>query len=106
MALGVTWTDRIRNVDLYGDLPRVTDKVRGRRMRLAGHCVRHPELEASKLTLWEPTQGKARRGKRRTTYVDVLRRDSFAHNTAEFKNLMLDRKLWMTAIQESRVGVG
>ena len=106
MALGVTWMDHIRNVDLYGDLPRVTDKIRERRMRLAGHCVRHPELEASKLILWEPTHGKARRGKKRTTYIDVLRRDCLADNTAELKSLMMDRTVWRTAIQESRVGVG
>ena len=106
MALGVTWMDHIRNVDLYGDLPRVTDKIRERRMRLAGHCVRHPELEANKLTLWEPTHGKARRGKKCTTYVDVLRRDCSADNTAELKTLMMDRTVWRAAIQESRVGVG
>ena len=81
------------------DLPQVTDK--------AGHCNRHPQLEASKLTLWdwEPTQGKARRGKKRTTYAGTLRRDSLANNTAELKNLMLDRRVWRAAIQESRVVV-
>ena len=36
VTLGVTWTDHIRSVVLYGDLPRVTDRVRERRMRLAG----------------------------------------------------------------------
>ena len=106
MALGVTWMDHVRNLDLYGDLPPVTNKIRERRMRLAGHCVRHPELEASKLTLWEPTHGKARRGKKRTTFVDMLRRDCSADNTAELKNLMMDRTVWRTTIQKSRVGVG
>ena len=93
-------------MDLYGDLPRVTDKIRERRMRQAGHCVRHLELEASKLALWEPTHGKARRGKKCTTYIDVLRRDCSADNTAELKSLMMDRTVWRTAIRESRVGVG
>ena len=75
-------------------------------MRLAGHCARHPELEASKLTLWEPTHGKARRGKKSTTYVDVLRRDCSADNTAELKSMMLNGEVWRIAIQKSRVGVG
>ena len=35
MALGVTWTDHIRNVVLYRDLPCITDKVRERSMRLS-----------------------------------------------------------------------
>ena len=53
MALGVTWMDRIRNGGplCYGDLPQVTVKDRERRMRPAGHRVRHAELVASKLTL-------------------------------------------------------
>ena len=41
MALNISWEDHVKNVDMYGDLPRVTDKIRGRRMRQAGHCVRH-----------------------------------------------------------------
>ena len=69
-------------------------------MRLVGDCVRHPELEASKLTLWEPTQDKARKGKKRTTYVDALRADSFANNTVELKTL-IDRRVWRAVIQES-----
>ena len=56
---------------------------------------------ASKLTQWEPTQGIARKDKKRTTYVDALWRDSLANNTVELKTLMLDRRVWRAAIQES-----
>ena len=48
------------SVDHYGDLPRITVKVRERRMRLAGHCVRDLELEESKSTMGS-TQGKAKK---------------------------------------------
>ena len=54
MALGVSWKDRIPNNILYGDLPKLTDKIRERRLKLAGYCYRHPELVAHKLTLWTP----------------------------------------------------
>ena len=37
-ALNVSWEDHISNVDLYGNLPRLSDTIRQRRMRLAGHC--------------------------------------------------------------------
>ena len=47
MVLNVSWEDHDKNIDLYGALPRVTDKIRARRMGLAGHCVRHPGLVAS-----------------------------------------------------------
>ena len=46
-ALNVSWEDHIRNVDLYGFLPRLTDTIRQWRMRLAGHCVRHPCTQSS-----------------------------------------------------------
>ena len=43
-ALDVSWEEHMRNVDLYGKLPRLSDKIRKRRMRMADHCVRQPEL--------------------------------------------------------------
>ena len=48
MALGVSWKDRIPNNILYGSLPKLTDKIKERRLKLAGHCYRHPELVAHK----------------------------------------------------------
>ncbi|XP_066285750.1 uncharacterized protein [Branchiostoma lanceolatum] len=61
-VLNVTWEDRMTNSVLYGDLPRLSQKIRHRRMALAGHCVRHTELTASQLILWEPTEGRRKRG--------------------------------------------
>ena len=42
------------NKELYGDLPKLSCKIRERRLRLAGHCVRHREDIALKLVLWQP----------------------------------------------------
>ena len=103
-ALNVSWEDHVRNVDLYGYLPRLSDTIRQRRMRLAGHCVRHPELTASELILWEPTHGKKSRGRPHATFIDTLKRDSGLNNTAEIRTLMMDRVQWRAAIQNSRVG--
>ena len=47
---------------LYQELPLVANKVTERRMRLAGHCIRHPELTASSFVLWKPSKGKTSRG--------------------------------------------
>ena len=49
MAFNVSWKDRLTNEELYGGLPKISVKVASRRMKLAGHCIRHPEEEASKL---------------------------------------------------------
>ena len=105
MALDVSWEDRIRNTDLYGGLPRVSAKVRERRMGLAGHCIRHPELGAHATILWEPTQGTSRRGRKRTTYVDNLKKDAGVVDTRELKTLMLERDEWRASVR-SRDGVG
>ena len=43
---------------------------------MAGHCIRHPELLAQPLILWEPTQSKANRGHRYLNYVDMLIKDT------------------------------
>ena len=106
MVLNVSWEDHAKNVDLYGALPRVTDKIRARRMGLAGHCVRHPELVASNLILWEPKHGTRSRGRPATTYIDTLRRDTGLSNTGEIRALMINSDLWRAAIRDSRVGVG
>ena len=106
IALNVSWEDHIRNTELYGDLPRLSDKIRQRRMRLAGHCVRHPELAASDLVLWEPSHGTRNPGRGRTTYIDTLKRDTGLSDATEIRTLMEDRVEWRAAILNSRVGVG
>ena len=98
--------EHVRNIELYGNLPRLGDKIRMRRMKLAGHNVRHPELVASGLVLWEPAHGSRNVGGRRATYIDALKRDTGLTETAEVRTLMADRQRWRAAIHDSRVGVG
>ena len=95
MAMNVSWREKFRNEALYGKLQRVTDKIRERRLRLAGHCIRHSELEVSKLVLWEPIQGKSSRESQRLTYVDMLRRDTRLESTVDFRSLRQDT--WTSA---------
>ena len=53
MVKGVSRKDHMTNQELYGDLPKIPDKTAVRRMRLAGHCLRHPEEIASQLVMWQ-----------------------------------------------------
>eukprot|EP00116_Pleurobrachia_bachei_P002342 sb/3462604/ len=39
----------VRNEEVYQNIPRASDTVRTRRLRLAGHIQRHPELTANQL---------------------------------------------------------
>ena len=93
-ATNVHWSSHTTNETLYGKLPALSNKIAARRLRLAGHCFRHPELSAQKLVLWEPTHGHRGRGRPKTNYVDTLRRDTGAGDSAELATLMADRKVW------------
>ena len=52
-ALNIHWSSHTSNLELYGNLPSLSDKIASRRMQLAGHCHRHPELSAQQLVLWQ-----------------------------------------------------
>ena len=91
-ALGYSWKDRIRNEDLYGHLQKATDKIRTRRLRLVGHLKRHPEEVAHKLTFWLPAQGKRNRGAPKTTFVQLLEKDT-GLTIEEMGNQMMDRDI-------------
>ena len=93
-AVNVHWSAHMSNETLYGKLPALSDKIAARRLRLAGHCQRHPELSASKVVLWEPTHGHRGRGRPKTNYIDTLKRDTGAENSAELAALMADRNVW------------
>ena len=104
-ALNVFWEDHMRNTDLHGYLLWLSDTIRQRQMRVAGQCVRHPELKANEMILWEPTHGKKSRGRPHATFIDTLKRDTGLNSTTEIKTLMMDRNEWRAAIRRSRVGV-
>ena len=42
----------------YGDIPKVSDEIRKRRLQFAGHYVRSSWLVVSDLVLWKPMHGK------------------------------------------------
>ena len=93
-ATNVHWSSHTTNEALYGKLPKLSNKIAARRLRLAGHCFRHPELSAHKLILWEPTHGQRGRGRPKINYVGTLRRDTGAVDSAELAGLMADRSVW------------
>ena len=97
-ALNIKPGTHIRNEDLYQEIPPLSDKIRTRRMRLAGHCYRHVELSAQRLVLWEPTHGTKRRGGQQQTYVDTLRRDTDQTLTGDIGQCMQAREVWRSII--------
>ena len=92
-ALGIHWTRHMTNEDLYRDLPKITTKIRERRLKFAGHCYRREEELASKLLLWEPTHGERRRGRPALSYLTTLKKDTGLEK-GELESCMNDRKTW------------
>jgi len=63
--------DQITNENLYSHLPKVSRKIRERRMIVAGHCDRHKEKEALRLVLlWQKKHRQIiKRGRPRTHFA-------------------------------------
>ena len=98
MALGVNWWDKISNAEVFGDIPRASETVRTRRLKLAGHVQRHEELTAHQLLFWEPDRGTRGRGRPKKSFTDLLRDDTGLSCNNEIKRLMLDRDLWRARV--------
>ena len=98
MVLDVSWKDKVSNcnVDLYDKLPKLSDKIKSRRLKLAGHCIRHPEILANDLVMWEPEvgHGEAKRGRPKQSYLSTLLRDVGINSKEELRTLMRDRDIW------------
>ena len=93
-VFNIHWSDKVTNKELYGDISPVSTKVAMRRLKLAGHLVRHPEEVASNLVLWQPTSGTRKQGRQKKTYTDTLLDDTDLQDIKELKSLMLDRDMW------------
>ena len=85
----LTITERERE-----SLPRLSNKLRSRRLKMAGHCIRHPELLASDLVLWEPMHGRAQQGRPRQSYLSMLLKEVGTNSKEELRTLMRDRDIW------------
>ena len=104
MALNISWKAKLTNVELYGSLSKITTVIRERRLRIAGHCVRHKEEMANRLVLWQPTTGQRRRGRQSVSFVDCLLEDTGADNINEVETMMMDRELWRGNVRLGRAG--
>ena len=85
---------KMRNWELCRGLPILSTKIAERRLRHAGHALRHPELTLHSVLLWEPSHGKTKRGRPKLTFVDTIRRDTGVKRIDEIASMMADRDLW------------
>ena len=93
-VLNIDWSDKISNTALYGSLSRVSETIRQRRLKLAGHVFRDKSSPAHLTVTWLPSHGYANRGKPPTSFVDTLINDTSASTVPELETLMKDRDKW------------
>ena len=74
-------------------------------MKLAGHCIRHPEEIASKLLLWQPAVGRRSAGGQPFSFVDTLLKDAIIDSINELKTAILDRNDWRKRAEHLRAEV-
>ncbi len=99
-ALNVSWREHVTNKDLYGEIPKLSDTIKWRRLSFAGHCWRGKEI-AKDLLFWEPSTGKRRRGRPAKTYIEQICEDS-GLTVEELKTKMGDREGWRKFVVLSR----
>ena len=80
----------------------MSSKVGFRRLKLAGHCLRHPAEEASKLVLWQLMSGGMNNGRPAVTSTDNLKSDTSLESAEELRTAMLDRETWKRRAESRR----
>jgi len=92
-VLNISWRDHIPNTVVYGDIPRLSETIRKRRLQFAGHCMRSTNQPISKLIFWTPSGGHPKRGRKTLSYPDTIVKDIGLEPT-EIQQLMKDRATW------------
>ena len=99
-ALNIRRSDKVSNAEVFQEIPRVTEKIRTQRLKLAGHLARHDDLVGHELLMWKPAHGQSRRGRPALTYPDILLQDldGVCDNREEALELMINRDMWRSFI--------
>ena len=97
-VFGISWKSHTTNLELYGDMPKISSIIRERRLRFAGHIHRHDDQLAHDLLFWSPLHGKRHRGRPNLSYKDVLYTDT-GMTLDELKLVMMDRKKWKETVK-------
>ena len=95
-VFNIHWKQHITNAELYGNLPKITQKIRNKRTGFAGHCSRSVEC-VSKLIHWTPKHGTKKRERPALNYIDVITRDT-GLDVNNVRTAMQNRKVWRAIV--------
>ena len=104
MATNISWKDKVTNTQQcsYRGMPKITEVIKQRRVRLADHCIRHTDELAHNLVLCKPKNGIRNRGRQPKTFIDILKSDC-GFEEDELRTRMMDRVGWRATERSGRV---
>ena len=97
--LNRSWRQHPTRHQLYGHLPPITENIRVRRTRHAGHCWRSRDELISDVLLWTPTYGRAIAGRPARTYIQQLCEDTGCC-PEDLLEAMNDREKWRERVRD------
>ena len=99
--LNKSWKQHPTNDQLYGNIPKVSDIIRERRTRFAGHCWQSKNELASDLLLWILKHEYSQVGRPCKSYISQLAVDT-RMQIEDLKNAMEDRNVWRQRVNMVR----
>ena len=96
-ARNLSWKLLPTSQRIYGTLPTISEVVRERRLRFAGHCYRAKDQAITNLVLWQlPTPH--RKGARPLSYTTTIIRDT-GIRLEDLRNAMEDKDTWRSMVK-------
>ena len=96
-AWNLSWNLHPTRQRIYGTLPTISEVVRERRLRFAGHCYRAKDQAITNLVLWQlPTPH--RNGARPLSYTTTIIRDT-GIRLEDLRNAMEDKDMWRSMVK-------
>ena len=96
-VFSISWKSHTPNSVLYGNIPPVTDTIRTRRLRFAGHVHRLKDQPVQQLLFWQPSYGRRYQGRPHKTFPDLLKEDT-GMDPQQLRLLMRDKDRWREAV--------
>ena len=93
-VFNINWNDRISNKQLYAGHQKLSQIIRTRRFKLAGHMFRDEKNPAHSLVTWKPKHGTAKLGRPTANFTDILCSDLQIDSVRELEQHMRDRNSW------------
>ena len=100
-VLDLSWKQHPTKQRLYGSLPPISQTIKERRARFAGHCWRSKAEIISDVLLWAPKHGYNSQGGQSKNYINQLCEDADCHPD-DLPDMMDDRAMWRERVMRIR----